>query len=249
MGYLCETCSINFQRNENLKKHYKTTKHLLKLSQNTTFKPTIYESNSLDLSEDKTRIQNLEKEVLELRYQIQAITSKNLIQNRIDCSDNRTINITTINATINLRAYGKENWDHLSEARIIEMMKKVHSSVPEIIKCLHFDANVPENHNIMIPNKKIARTQIYNGSKWITQPKKRTIEDLIEKALDKCDDVEEDFKKEVSQFLSNLWDGYSSSLRDKNTDKESKHIKKEIIEDIDCLILDNQSKKISPQIP
>jgi hypothetical protein len=35
----------------------------------------------------------------------------------------------------------------------------------------------------MIPNeKKTARTQIYNGSKWITPSKNRTIEDLIGKA-------------------------------------------------------------------
>jgi hypothetical protein len=194
------------------------------------------------LRENKAQIQNNQ----ELKLENEELRNKVLIQNEqmkktINCvyNDNRIVNSTTINIT--LRAFGKENWDSLGELRIMEIMKKVNSSVPEIIKSLHFDSKTPENHNIVIPNKKIARMKIYDGKNWVTQMKNVTIENLIEKALDKCDDVEDKFKQKASLFISTLWDEYSLALRGNKVTKEAKRNKKDIIEKIECCILDNQS--------
>jgi hypothetical protein len=85
--------------------------------------------------------------------------------------------------------------------------------------------------------------KIYDGSQWVTQTKNMTIDNIIEKTLDKCDDVEERFKLNVSFFISNLWNEYSLSLRGQKLDKDSKRNRKDIIEKIECCILDNQSTK------
>jgi hypothetical protein len=247
MSFSCESCNVSFRRKAHLAKHTKSKKHKLNISNESSSSVLADVFDERIIKTDSRMILQLMEEIHDLRNQVKTQNSQIQKQNeqilkscsRFTYNENCIVdNSTTIH--INLRAYGKENWDGLSETKILDMMKKVNSSVPEIIRSLHFDSLTPENHNIKIPNKKIARVKVFDGTKWITQIKSVLIEDLIEKILDKCDDVEDKFKENASCFISNLWDEYSSTLRGEKLDKESQKHKKQIIERIECCILDNQ---------
>jgi hypothetical protein len=226
-NFCCEICCLEFARISLLERHFRCGRHILKTHQN------LVDEN-----------QNLVDENKNLRYENQNLILKNeqlqsKLQSVVINNNNSIHNNLTVN--VNLRAYGKENWQSLPEDVILKLMKRVSSSIPEIIKNLHFNASMPENHNIRIPNQKFSRVQVFDGSQWVTKVKSAVLEDLIEKALDKCDDVEDKFKLVSSSFISSLWDDYSRSLRGEKIDKDSKRQKKDIFQKIECCILDNQN--------
>ena len=79
-------------------------------------------------------------------------------------------NVTNINVHIN--PHGKENWDYISNENIFQIMKGVRTCIPEMVKNIHFNKEHPENHNIVLPNKKYAQVKTYNGDNWETHNKR-----------------------------------------------------------------------------
>jgi hypothetical protein len=108
------------------------------------------------------------------------------LKNELKEANNR-MNITnnnTINATITINNYLDTKIDHLTDKyynKLLTNVEAIHQIIPLIIKEIHFDPNVPENHNIYISNrnKNNKHLQIFNNGHWELANKDTEIDNLI----------------------------------------------------------------------
>ena len=63
-----------------------------------------------------------------------------------------------------VRAFGKENMDALPQDLIGGLF--IFGNLVDLIKCLHFDKDFPENKNIKLKEKGKKTCQVYGGRKW-----------------------------------------------------------------------------------
>lgn len=60
-----------------------------------------------------------------------------------------------------------------------DALKKLFLSVPTIIKQIHFNSELPQNHNICIKNARSGIAKVYNGKEWESMDEKDVISSLI----------------------------------------------------------------------
>ena len=140
-----------------------------------------------------------------------------------------TTNYNTQNNYIVINAFGNENLKYITQNDISNLISNgPMSSIPNLLKQIHFNPEHEENHNIQIPNKKQALTKVYNGEKWIFQKKLRTIEDMTNKA----------YKTIINNFnenKNNNWKKIVENICDDDKDTLNK-----IQSDTELMILNNQ---------
>jgi membrane-bound ClpP family serine protease len=87
-------------------------------------------------------------------------TINNNVQNNNNCNNN--------NINIRLVAHGKEDLSSFTETEWRQIITKFYRSFEtSLIDAVHFDKNIPENHNIYISNIKSKFIMIYDGTNWI----------------------------------------------------------------------------------
>ena len=121
-----------------------------------------------------------------MQLQSEIVQIKNLNYNINKGTINKAENIknNNINNTIDqsqtfnvqLVAYGKEDYDKLSDKEYQIIINKGFKSVQELVKTLHFNKNYPENHNIYISNLRDNYVMVYDGKQWEVKNRKETIE-------------------------------------------------------------------------
>jgi uncharacterized C2H2 Zn-finger protein len=97
--------------------------------------------------------EKLEQEVKNLQLQITNINSNNNTTNNI------TQNITIV-------AYGKEDISRITNKDFRSIMRRGMLSIPELVRRIHFDEKVPENHNVYISNLRGRYVLMHDGKKW-----------------------------------------------------------------------------------
>ena len=115
------------------------------------------------------------------------------------------------------------------------------SSIPNLVKQIHFHPEHKENHNVKIPNKKLPHLQTFNGEEWQTMNKKEGIEHLVVNLVDRLEsEYGSDFRESTNEVVTKLWEEKTKPISD---DKEV-HIK--LRKQVEYSILDGQSgiKKI-----
>ena len=105
----------------------------------------------------------------------------------------------TFNIVIN--PFGKENTTYITN----EYIKKLidlgpYSSIPKLLKHIHFNPEHKENNNIKITNRKQPYVQIYNGEKWLLKNKKETIENISDTAYTILNEHYEGDNKYMNKF-------------------------------------------------
>ena len=152
----CELCNKQFKTRPNLLRHKRKY-----CKQNTEYLAIIELKNMMKMQEIK-----YEKEKKILYKQIEKL---------IDKAGN-----TTINNTINLNSYGKEDLSHITDNLKTNMLKIPYGAIPKMIEAVHFNDEKPENKNIALTNKKDNKIKIFSCGKWIYRDKDDTINDLVD---------------------------------------------------------------------
>ena len=219
----CIYCGKTFKRKDNLKRHMESYCKIMK-SQMTSLESEksalISKTVALEL-----KTTELEKKVEQLNQDL--INKPQQINNTIN---NQTNTINTQNIKIN--NYGKENLDFLTVSGVNKLIDAPYTSIPNLIRSIHYNPEHPENNNMKITNKREPYIKVLDGDKWHMDNKKRVIEDLIDKGkliLDKFRDEELH-----SEFKNNCYDNFSHRLE--NSDKE---LIKQMIGDLELLIINN----------
>jgi hypothetical protein len=123
--------------------------------------------------------------IIPVQPQQQALstTTINSNNNYDHCNvNNGTVNNIN-NITVQLRNYGDEFMTHITEALKDAMVQKFNGKgISTFIENVHFNPDIPENHNI----RKHSKTQwkIFNNGDWIIRSFKNTINDLIQRYKD-----------------------------------------------------------------
>lgn len=191
---ICKYCEKKVQTKSSLNRHLKICK----------LKPiTISDLPSIESS--------IKKKIDEQLMTVNANYSK-IINNTV----NNTQNIQNIIVMdkINLREFGKEDLDHITDEIMNRAIKYPQTGILNLIREIHFNDTMPQNQNINIINKKEQFIEIFNGKEWKKQDKKTAIQNIITSKKDIMDDyVEEKTEKNlISNFIKDNYENFSEML-------------------------------------
>jgi hypothetical protein len=136
-----------------------------------------------------------------------------IINNTVNNTQNIQNNIIVMDK-INLREFGKEDLDHITDEIMNRAIKYPQTGILNLIREIHFNDTMPQNQNINILNKKEQFIEIYNGKEWKKQDKKTAIQNIITSKKDIMDDyVEEKTEKNlISNFIKDNYENFSEML-------------------------------------
>ncbi len=103
-------------------------------------------------------------------------------QNNITVNAIAAQNFTNNNSSMNvfvLNDFEKTKIDHITATKAIYYMNKCMGAIPKVIEDIHYNPDIPENHNAYITNRKTKSAQYLNEGKWITMDG----EELAEKMM------------------------------------------------------------------
>ena len=178
-------CNTYFDRKSKLQRHFGSEKHIRNVTPVNTYEMLVadfetfknkfhelYQENQINKEKIKElsskqdflleKNKDLCKELSSVRKQLSSVekhihsTPKTTVQGNFN-GNVFNGNVTNINVHIN--PHGKENWDYISNENILKIMKGVRTCIPEMVKNIHFNKEHPENHNIVLPNKKYRKSK------------------------------------------------------------------------------------------
>ena len=116
------------------------------------------------------------------------------------------------------------------------------------IDFVHFNENMPENHNVYMPNRKNKNEVfVHNGEKWMLADKNKVIEDLIDKGTAYVEGRLEELKTKISK--SKL-DAVERSINAYNDTSNSNHVEttKKITKDVELILYNNKDVVLQHKI-
>ena len=243
----CKYCDKKVQTKSSLNRHFKICK----------LKPITLS----DLPSIESSIKNKINE--------QLLTVNNNYSKVINNTVNNTQNIQNIIVMdkINLREFGKEDLDHITDEVMSKAIKYPQAGILNLIREIHFNDTMPQNQNINILSKKEQFIEIFNGKEWKKQDKKTAIQNIITSKKDIMDDyVEEKTEKNlISNFIKDNYENFSEMLDNyireslghydeqikTNIAKKCQRLYKEIFNQAELVLFDylNRGKSTVPPLP
>jgi len=88
--------------------------------------------------------------------------------------------VVTNNVNIQLNDFGKERLDHIDPAFIEKCLKSLSGDgIPNMVKKIYCDPNVPENHNVKICNENKEFMSVREDNEWTFKDKHDTLDKVI----------------------------------------------------------------------
>ncbi len=234
----CIYCHTTFKNKYGLSRHLKKCKKVPLLKEDINHLLTS-KNNSDSVSIPKT-----EKFITNITHNHNNITNNNII---------------ILDTLKNIRPFGKEVIDHITTDLMNNIIKKPEQGIIKLIQEVHFNNDIPENHNILIKNKREPYVDIFNGKKWEKQDKKIAIQNIITTKKDIMDDYfDEQVEKNIlTNFIKNNYSSFSNmldnyvkeSLNDYDDQIKSRIVRrclkfyKEICKQAELVILNNTKRK------
>lgn len=152
--YRCESCCKHYSNRQSLYVHRK------KCSLNDESRSVHNDGNELSVLE---QLELLKKEVEMLR--------KNQSTPSVSNTNNGTVNNITINmlnkdSDVQLNDFGKENIDHLNSEFMKTCLLKTFDGVKDYVNEVHFNPQVPENHNVRFKSAKRMTLEVFKDNIW-----------------------------------------------------------------------------------
>ena len=95
---------------------------------------------------------------------------------------------TNIQNNIIVNSYGKEDISHITDNMKTDLLLIPFGAIPKMIEYVHYDENTPQNHNVVLPNKKDNKVLVMIKNKWVYKDKDKTIDDLMDSNYNRIDD-------------------------------------------------------------
>lgn len=184
---MCCFCKKKLANKSNLNRHQKGCK----MKQVSEERETIYKT-LLDKLEEQEKVN---MEIVNANNQLKAQNDKLMVtinNGTINNTTNQTVNNNTINNNYGDRivAFGKEDLTRISDEVCKRIIGTGFFCVPNLVDHVHFNKDIPEYHNVYIPNKKEKYAMTFDGNFWQLENRDEVINKLIE---DKQAFLEEQF--------------------------------------------------------
>jgi hypothetical protein len=147
-------------------------------------------------------------------------------------TNNQTNNHTNNYAISQLNVFGKESMDHISQAKMQELIKEPDTSLARLVALKH---SVPANKNVRVPNKRermVERVmQMSDGEKvWEGEDKDKVASDLVEStamvlegAVDKTTGMGQRYERWVGRLMQSHDEYHLGDSAGKAGGKQFKH--------------------------
>jgi hypothetical protein len=175
------------------------------------------------------------------------ITQSNIPNVIINQTVNQTINNTqnntqnntsnTQNNTITMNPFGKEDLSHIKIEDYLKFLNTFFPGFVGYVNKVHFDENMPQNHNILISNLRSKYISIYDGEKWITKDKNDIIDNLILKKHNQLSSICEQLENE-NKLDKNIIENFEEFCESFKNKEAQKTIKNNIV----SMLYDNRNK-------
>ena len=225
----CMFCGKSFKRKDNLKRHMESYCKIVKSQiDELESEKSKWEDEKLELVIKTVELENKVDQLnQDLINKPQSIIT-NTTQTNIDNSDNSK-------KTININSYGNESIDHLTKSYCKSLIGLPYTAVSKLIKDIHCNPKVPENHNLRKRNKKDKFIEYFDGNEWKVEDKKKQLDHLVDMTftiLENIVDMEDDIEsKHLERF---------SIFRDKYYENRD-NIKTNNINDAEIMIMNNSN--------
>ena len=236
----CIYCVKIFSSKGNLHKHLNnnclTIKNMINEKNKLYAQQKVFiENRDKQLNEDKYF--NQEKEMKKLRITIAKLLKKRSNINITNINNITNNKITNNNLNININSFGKEDLSHITTEDYKRFLTGFFPGFIKFIEKIHFDKEMPANHNIYISNLKSKYMQIYDGDKWSTTEKNDILDNFILKKYNilsnKCSELEEN--NQISDIVVDKFIQFSKNYKDEESQKITKN-------DIMLMIYNNKNK-------
>jgi len=179
----CSICDKILSNKQNLKRHIISCKGKINKLE------CIHCKEIFTIPQSKYRHQKFCKEKEKDKINNQVPSSELVIQNinNITTINNNQIynnNPQTINnnITIQIRNFGDENKEYITNAFLLDCYKNGYYGLIEMIEKIYFNKEHPENHNVRIGSFKNKYFEIHNDNNWIPQGINETLNRMINTA-------------------------------------------------------------------
>ena len=188
--YMCQFCKKRYSTNSHMNRHMKKCS-----------KVNVQE-NALAIKQYSNELSKIKKEVEKLvnNMAVSNVTSSNnTISNKTNSSNKNSHNNLEQNNNITINNYGKENLDYITGDYLTSLLKIPYSSIPNLVKNIHFNPKHPENRNIKIPNRKEKFATVYNSGYWELKNKKEIIESIVDNSYNIIECHYDDMKEYLEE--------------------------------------------------
>lgn len=145
------------------------------------------------------------------------------------------------NPSQNINPFGKEDVSFLTHGIMKNILKNPDNGIPQLIRLIHFNPEVPQNQNVRLKNKKEPYLNVFNGQHWELRDKDDTIQDLIISKKEIADDYLDNLLLTENVDIIEKQDKIINAL----TQKKYETYTEAIDEYLNTIILDdNDSKRI-----
>jgi hypothetical protein len=232
----CLFCNKHFYNKTNTNRHIldfcKVKKELINTKNN-----IIEEKNKLIEEKNEQEKENIKNnEIKELKAMIEKLIERQPIQPIQNITNNNN-NINQTNNVIMINNFGNENLSHITLQDYKKYFSTYFKGFLNFIEKVHFDDNMPENHNICITNMKSKDIKVYEGDKWIAKPKTNVIDKFLRKKLntliDKCEEFEE--TDQITDKVVDKFSEFQVNYMDNSAKKNTK-------DDVILMIYNNKDK-------
>jgi hypothetical protein len=160
--YHCDTCDASYAHKSGLSRHMKTCRGVE------------------DTSELILIVKNLQNRVRQLEDEKEDANNMTItMQHHINHLTQ--INNFTQNVHIHLNNFGNEDVSHITTAMIEDCIKNPSRGFVRLIKDIHFNADMPSNHNLKHKSTKQNTIEKYIDGNWVPCDASNTLDELIRK--------------------------------------------------------------------
>lgn len=148
-------------------------------------------------------------------------------------------NFNQFSGDIPINPFGKEDISFLTNELMKNILKNPDYGIPRLIRLIHFNPHVPQNHNVRLKNKKEPYLNVFNGQNWELRDKDDTIQDLIISKKELADDYMENLLTQQDSEITKKQDKIINALQQKKYETYTEAID----EYLNTIVLENDSSK------
>lgn len=184
-----------------------------------------------------------QQEEIELLKELLNETKQNITNNTNNTNCNNTNNSTTNNIYITINSYKDTDYTAVKDKIHQCIMNNGDVDMEKLIELVHFNKDIPQNHNIYVTNSKTKRVMKFNGNNFIEDGKGN--DGLEEVFNDKLKDIEEhqDLDDDIKIAVDVTWTNYNNK-NDKERNKILNKIYKPLYNNKEIVIKREKQLKI-----
>lgn len=187
--YACQHCNRQFNTRQSKCRHLSTCKSkLIEASTSNINKDINVDVDRVNKNQVVNTDDHKDKQIAELTSRVavleELLKSKTVVNNNIGYNNNGT-SYTQININVGhggpLNNYGDEDISHLSEDFLSYCLMNPKKGMTNLIQNIHYNKDVPENHNLRFKSDKKNLFEKWVDSEWRLCDASNTLDELIKK--------------------------------------------------------------------